>query len=131
MTSLKTPRAALVLILGIIASGAFGMWFAISELQAPEMGYAVGATALVTFILTALALIRRSWARIPLLVTGFYAGALFWDGFFTEYDPSAGADSLGYLVYNVILIFFAVLALIVSALDRPAAAREPEAHKDH
>jgi len=127
MTSLKTPRAALVLILGVIASGVFGMWLAIaSSLQEPDIDHAVGATAIVTFSLTALALIRRSWARLPLLVTGFYAGALIWDGFFVGYDPSA-MTMLGYFVYNVILTFFAVLALIASTWDRIAAAPEPEA----
>ena len=128
-TSLTTPRAALVLILGIIASGLVGMRLAISELPESEMGYAVGATALVTFTLTALALIRRSWARLPLLVTGFYAGGLILSGFFpAEYDPSVPPASLGYLVCNLILVFFAVLALVVSICGRTATPK-PELHE--
>jgi hypothetical protein len=63
-----------------------------------------------------LAIVRRSWARLPLLGAGVICGFLIDAGFFTEYDPSA-MTLLGYFFLGILLTMVGAMAVVVNLIE--------------
>ena len=102
------------LIAGVLSCGAFGVWLVLgSSLKEPAIDHAVGVTAMVACVLAAIAMLRRSWARVPLLASCVLSGWLMKESLFEEYDPS---DMTGfpYFALNVLTVFAASVALFIS-----------------
>lgn len=116
------------LCLGTIASGAIGIWATFSSLNGTATDGVVGVAAVVAFMLSAAALFRRSWTRLPLALTCAIAGALIYSAFIEPDEPSA-IDGPAYFFYNSLLIVIGSVTLISSRLTSerksPAATTSP------
>ena len=112
-----TRRVAGGLIAGVIACGAFGEWLVFaSELKVPAIDRAVGATAMVACVLAAIALLRRSWARVPLVGVCVIAGLLTKSALFDPYDPS-DLTGFEYFATNVLIIIASSVAFFISLAE--------------
>lgn len=90
--------------------------------------HSVGVYASLACALSILAMIRRSWARVPLVIAAALAGGTAWDAFFGERDPSE-STLLGFLVSQVLVALLAVVALAIVAWEHATnRGAVPELH---
>jgi hypothetical protein len=103
--------------IGVIACGGFVVWAAAaSSWGEPAITEAVGWSGIAGLCLAVLAMVRRSWARLPLLGACVISGLLIDAGFFTEYDPSA-MTLLGHFFLGILLTVAGSIASVVNLLD--------------
>ena len=98
-----------------LVCGALGAWAAgNSSLSWQASDRVVGVAGILAFILAAIALGRRSWARLPLLAACVFADMLTWTVYF---DWSDGMTGFAYLGLSYLIILAAGLALVVSIVE--------------
>jgi hypothetical protein len=120
---MQSRRTSAALTLGVVACGVFGAWAAgASPWSESEIDRSVGLAGIVAFVLAALALFRRSWARLPLIATCVLAVMLTQSALFTEYDPSA-MTLFGYFALSCLLIVAPSFALVIMLADSAATPR--------
>lgn len=112
-----TPRVLDAATFGVVVCGVFVIWVAASSTWSEAaITEAVGWAGIAAFVFAALALICRSWARLPLVGACVLSGLLIDAGFFTEYDPSA-MSLVGYFFLGVLLTLTGTFAAVVKLLD--------------
>lgn len=120
----RSRAVSAALTSGVLMCGIFGGLGAAVAHEGPAIERTVGVTALLTLILAAAALVRRSWARLPLVVAGYCAGSLASDAFFvSERDPSEWSYLIGYLFLNAVIALSAAAALLIFLLGLVSAPR--------
>lgn len=106
---------------GVIAFGLLGFfapnWISLSF---RTMDFIVGGAAAAAFSLAAVALIRRSWARVPLLLVCILEVMLVWTVFFDESDRIIYFALVG---MSGLAVLAAAFAMIILAAERNRTAR--------
>ena len=112
-----TPMISRILTGCVITCGVFGAWAAgASPWSGPAIVRSVGVAGILAFILAAIALLRRSWARLPLLAACAIAGLLTQAALFDWHEPS-DMNLFGYFALNILMILAAGLALVISIVE--------------
>lgn len=120
------PTTTWVLAGVVIVCGALGAWAAgNSSLSWQASDRVVGVAGILAFILAAIALGRRSWARLPLLAACVFADMLTWTVYF---DWSDGMAGFAYLGLSYLMILAAGLALVSQSWSTNWTANRP--HRD-
>lgn len=113
---------------GVFVGGVLAALIAAAGYEDSATYHSVGVYASLACALSILAMIRRSWARVPLVIAAALAGGTAWDAFFGERDPS-GSNLLGFLVSQALVALLAAVALVIFAWELTTKSRTvPEFH---
>lgn len=117
------PMITRVLVGCVFACGVFGAWAAgRSPWSEQAIDRSVGVAAILAFILAAIAMSPRSWARAPLLATCAIAGVLTKYAFFDEHEPG-DVPMFEYFALNILVVFAAGAALLISIVEHEKRTR--------
>ncbi|WP_332641869.1 hypothetical protein [Aeromicrobium sp.] len=106
-------RTVVALEVGAFAIGVLGE---VILFQTAAGDYAFGLCGIAVAVLAALAMIRRSWARVPLAALALCGVWLAAAGFSTTDDPSEIAG-FAYLYFSGFVIIAAVLSAFVTIAE--------------
>jgi hypothetical protein len=111
------PSARWLLIIGLIACALVGAMISWVGQETSGTYRSVGVVASLAGAMSILALLRRSWSRLPLVVAAVLASGTAWDAFFGARDPSELSPLLGYFVSNVLLVALGAAAMAIAAWE--------------
>ena len=111
-----TKRTIGYLASGVMSCGVLGLWATFS-LRGVAADRVVGTLAIVAFVLALIALRRRSWTRLPLVASCWFAYVLVWVAYIGPDDPMA-IEGLAYAFDNALLVMAAAVTLVIVKHDQ-------------
>ncbi len=114
------------LAISIACCGVVGIISAL-QLDGTTADRTVGALAIVAMALAVIALRRRSWTRLPLLVVCVFAYGLIAGSLLTN-DDATGPSAYAYTALNVPVVISALVAFVISRSESNSRSPHDAAH---